>query len=82
MGVATLATILMQAKRAAKIMTLLGTPWVLAFLMNLVPISAKVWFEFAFIISNTTQGFFVFLFYVCLGEKVSNYWATTLQIRK
>ena len=69
------ARVISEARIAFACNLLLGTTWVLAFF---AVEEVTMLFQWLFCISNSLQGFFIFLFYTVRNQGVRNAWLKTL----
>eukprot|EP00116_Pleurobrachia_bachei_P007272 sb/3467534/ len=65
---------LRQLKAAVGVMVLLGTGWFIGIFMSVPVPEFQVYMQYLFIILNSTQGTFVFLFYIVLNDQVKTHW--------
>ena len=69
------ARVMSEARIAFICNVLLGTTWILAFL---AVGEATIIFQWLFSITNSLQGFFIFLFYIVQNQDVRKAWLKTL----
>jgi len=75
--------LLRQLKAAVGVMVLLGTGWFFGIFMS-IPGSMEVQLamQYVFILLNSSQGVFVFVFYVLLNDQVKNHWMVKFGIKQ
>merc|ERR1719171_35750 len=74
--------ILRQLKAAVGVMVLLGTGWFFGIFMTIPEPNMQVFMQYVFILLNSAQGIFVFLFYVILNEQVTTHWLVKVGLKE
>ncbi|KAL5270344.1 hypothetical protein ACHWQZ_G001164 [Mnemiopsis leidyi] len=77
MSLSTLERHKKQFKFAITVMTLLGIGWVFGFFLIFLETNA-IWIRWLFIVSNSTQGIFMFVLYVALNDGLRKVWKRLL----
>jgi len=74
--------ILRQLKAAVGVMVLLGTGWFFGIFMSVPAPQFQVGMQYLFILLNSTQGIFVFLFYIVLNDQVKSHWLVKMGLQE
>lgn len=75
--------LLRQVKAAVGVMVLLGTGWFFGIFMSIPgSMEAQLIMQYVFILLNSSQGVFVFIFYVVLNDQVKNHWMVKFGIKQ
>jgi len=74
--------ILRQLKAAVGVMVLLGTGWFFGIFMSIPAPQFQVGMQYLFILLNSSQGIFVFLFYIVLNDQVKSHWLVKVGLQE
>jgi len=74
--------LLRQLKAATGVMVLLGTGWFFGIFMSVPAPDFQVFMQYFFIIINSAQGCFVFLFYIVLNDQVKTHWLVRVGLQQ
>jgi len=74
--------LLRQLKAAVGVMVLLGTGWFFGIFMAVPAPQMQVAMQYMFILLNSSQGCFVFLFYIVLNDQVKTHWLVKLGLQE